>query len=62
MSESVQRDDQWSSYHDMVFFRYDEHRPALHAEELKSENKKNNLNEIIIFLYVMLIGRLSLLT
>jgi hypothetical protein len=31
MSESVQRDDQWSSFHDMVHFRYDEQRPALHA-------------------------------
>jgi hypothetical protein len=34
MSESVQRDDQWSSLHDMVYFRYDEQRPALRAEGL----------------------------
>jgi hypothetical protein len=36
MSERVQRENQWSSLHDMVSFRYDEHRPALHAERLKS--------------------------
>jgi hypothetical protein len=34
MSESVQRDDRWSSLHDMVIFRYDEHRPPLHAERV----------------------------
>jgi hypothetical protein len=32
MSESVQRHDHRSSFHDMVHFRYDEQRPALHAE------------------------------
>jgi hypothetical protein len=32
MSESVQRDDQRSSFHDIKSFRYDEQRPALHAE------------------------------
>jgi hypothetical protein len=32
MSESVQRDDHRSSFHDIVHFRYDKHRPALHAE------------------------------
>jgi hypothetical protein len=36
MSESVQRDDHRSSFHDMVHFRYDEHRPALHTEGLTS--------------------------
>jgi hypothetical protein len=35
MSESVQRDDQWSSLHDMVYFRYDEQRPALRAGGLR---------------------------
>jgi hypothetical protein len=34
MSESVQRDDQWSLLHDMVYFRYDVQRPALQAEGL----------------------------
>jgi hypothetical protein len=34
MSESVQRDDHRSSFHDMVHFRYDKQRPALHAEGL----------------------------
>jgi hypothetical protein len=34
MSESVQRDDHHSSFHDMVHFRYDEQRPALHTEGL----------------------------
>jgi hypothetical protein len=34
MSESVQRDDHRLSFHDIVHFRYDEHRPALHAEGL----------------------------
>jgi hypothetical protein len=34
MSESVQRDDHRSSFHDMLHFRYDEHRPALHVEGL----------------------------
>jgi hypothetical protein len=34
MSVSVQRDDQCSSFHDMELFRYDEQRPALHAERL----------------------------
>jgi hypothetical protein len=42
MSESVQHDDQWSSLHDMVYFRYDEHRPALHAERLISHLQANN--------------------
>jgi hypothetical protein len=36
MSESVQHDDQWSSLHNMVYFRYDEQRPALHAERLRA--------------------------
>jgi hypothetical protein len=39
MSESVQRDDHRSSFHDMVHFRYDEHRPALHAEGLTLPNR-----------------------
>jgi hypothetical protein len=34
MSESVQRDDQWSSLHDMGCFRYDNQRSSLHAEGL----------------------------
>jgi hypothetical protein len=34
ISESVQRDDQRSSFHDIVNFRYEEHRPALHTEGL----------------------------
>jgi hypothetical protein len=34
ISESMQRDDHRSSFHDMVHFRYDEQRPALHAEGL----------------------------
>jgi hypothetical protein len=34
MSESVQRDDHRSSFHDMVHFRQDEQRPAIHAEGL----------------------------
>jgi hypothetical protein len=37
MSESVQRDDHRSSFHDMLQFRYDEHRPALHVEGLREE-------------------------
>jgi hypothetical protein len=37
MSERVQRDDHRSSFHDMVHFRYDEQRPALHAEGLMEE-------------------------
>jgi hypothetical protein len=36
MSESVQRDDHRSSFHDMLYFRYDEHRPALHVESLSN--------------------------
>jgi hypothetical protein len=46
MSESVQRDDHRSSFHDIVHFRYDEHRPALHAEGLRtaSSNKLNTLS------------------
>jgi hypothetical protein len=39
MSESMQRDDHRSSFHDMVHFRYDEHRPALHAEGLTTTLK-----------------------
>jgi hypothetical protein len=35
MSESMQRDDHRSSFHDMLHFRYDEHRPALHVEGLR---------------------------
>jgi hypothetical protein len=35
MSESVQHDNQWSSFHEMVGFRNDEQRPALHAEGLR---------------------------
>jgi hypothetical protein len=34
MSESVQRDDHRSSFHDMFQFRYDEHRSALQVEGL----------------------------
>jgi hypothetical protein len=30
----VLRDDHRSSFHDMLHFRYDEHRPALHVEGL----------------------------
>jgi hypothetical protein len=33
MSESVQRDDQWS-LHDMVYFRYDDQRSSLPADGL----------------------------
>jgi hypothetical protein len=43
MSESVQRDDQRSSFHDIRSFRYDEQRPALHAEGLIWPVIKNNL-------------------
>jgi hypothetical protein len=34
MSESVQRNDQWSSLPDMFHFRYDDQRPSLPAEGL----------------------------
>jgi hypothetical protein len=34
MSESVQRDDQWSSLTDLVHFRYDDQHPPLPAEGL----------------------------
>jgi hypothetical protein len=34
MSESVQRDDQWSSLPNMVHFRYDDQHPSLPAEGL----------------------------
>jgi hypothetical protein len=34
-SETVQRDDYRSSFHDMFHFRYNEQRPALHAEGLR---------------------------
>jgi hypothetical protein len=37
MSESMQHDDHRSSFHDMVHFRYDKQRPALHAEGLNSQ-------------------------
>jgi hypothetical protein len=40
-SESVQRDDHRSSFHDMVHFRQDEQRPALHAEGLVQKRHKN---------------------
>jgi hypothetical protein len=35
MSESVQRDDQWSSLPDMVRFRYDDQHPSLPVEWLR---------------------------
>jgi hypothetical protein len=44
MSESVQRDDHRSSFHDMLHFRYDEHRPALHVEGLIAVYKKPTHN------------------
>jgi hypothetical protein len=37
MSESVQRDNHRSSFHNMVHFRYDEQRPALHTEGLSQQ-------------------------
>jgi hypothetical protein len=37
MSESVQRDDQRSSFHDIKSFRYDKQRPTLHAEGLRKD-------------------------
>jgi hypothetical protein len=40
MSESVQRDDHRSSVHGMVHFRFDEQRPALHAEGLNATQVK----------------------
>jgi hypothetical protein len=36
MSKSAQRDDHWSSLHDKVNFRYDEQRPPLHGEGLRT--------------------------
>jgi hypothetical protein len=38
MSESVQRDDQWSSLPDTVHFRYDDQHPSLPAEGLTKYN------------------------
>jgi hypothetical protein len=37
MSESMQRNHQRSSFHNFKSFRYDEQRPALHAEGLKGK-------------------------
>jgi hypothetical protein len=51
MSESVQRDDHRSSFHDMLHFRYEKHRPALHVEGLREEMKtqvQNMLDKGII--------------
>jgi hypothetical protein len=60
MSESVQRDDHRSSFHDMVHFRYDEQRPALHAEGLKSQTCwifPDTLKRISLYIIYMGFGR-----
>jgi hypothetical protein len=45
-SESVQRDDHRSSFHDMLHFRYDEHRPSLHVEGLFSVSEPVGLPRV----------------
>jgi nitrate reductase cytochrome c-type subunit len=46
MSESVQRDDQWSSLPNMVHFRYDDQHPSLPVERLKVTK---NLQQCLTF-------------